>query len=88
MTTKINNSDLRINKYTIEELETNIAYLSMTTIDNTQKLTPTFCVKYILNEDYSDCTEEEFKLNFWYVLGKQPHITQQELDNAYDEEYN
>ena len=86
--TKINNSDLRINKYTIEELETNIAHLSMTTIVNTQKLTPMFCVKYILNEDYSDCIEEEFKLNFWYVLSKQRHITPEELDDAYDEVYN
>ena len=75
----INNLDLRINKYTIAELEANINNLSMTTLVNTQKLTAEFCVKYILNEKYMDCGEEEYRLTFLYALKKQTHLTEDEL---------
>ena len=85
----INNYDLRVNKnkYTIAELEANINNLSMTILVNTQILTPAFCVKYILNEKYMDCGEEEYRLTFWYVLSKQPHITEKELSIEYDKVY-
>ena len=80
----ISNYDLLFNKYTIEELTINILYLSMTDIVKTQTLTPDFCVRYILNEDYMDCCEEVYRLDFWYVLQKQRHITEKELDDAFD----
>jgi hypothetical protein len=84
----ITNYDLLFNKYTIEELTTNILYLSMTDIVKTQTLTPDFCVRYILNEYYMDCCEEVYRLNFWYVLQKQLHISEKELDDAFDKYLN
>ena len=82
----ITNSNLRTNKnkYTIAQLELNINNLSMTILVNTQQLTPDFCVKYILNEDFMDCNEEVYRLDIWYVLSAQPHITKKELDEAFD----
>ena len=50
--------DLRQKKYSIEELTTNINNLSMKTLLYTQKLTPEFCLKYIINAPKS--TEEEY----------------------------
>jgi hypothetical protein len=50
--------DLRRNKYSIEELTKNINNLSIKTLLYTQKLTPEFCLKYIINVPKS--TEEEY----------------------------
>ena len=50
--------DLRQKIYSIEELTTNINNLSMKTLLYTQKLTPEFCLKYIINAPKS--TEEEY----------------------------
>jgi hypothetical protein len=47
----------------------------------TQKLTADFCVKYILNEEYSSCVEETY-INAYDVLQAQPHITKEELSDA------
>lgn len=50
--------DLRQKKYSIEELTNNINNLSIKTLLYTQKLTPEFCLKYIINAPKS--TEEEY----------------------------
>ena len=55
---KISDYDLRQKKYTIEELIENIDNLSIKTLLYTQKLTPEFCLKYIINVPTS--TEEEY----------------------------
>lgn len=55
---KISDYDLRQKKYTIEELIKNIDHLSIKTLLYTQKLTPEFCLKYIINVPKS--TEEEY----------------------------
>jgi hypothetical protein len=55
---KISDYDLRQKKYTIEELTENIDNLSIKTLLYTQKLTPEFCLKYIINAPKS--TEEEY----------------------------
>ena len=55
---KISDYDLRQKKYTIEELIENIDNLSIKTLLYTQKLTPEFCLKYIIN--VSKSTEEEY----------------------------
>jgi len=78
---ELNDQDLLKNKYPIEVLEKNIYNLSISRILNTQILTPEFCVKYILNEDYASCVEETYICDL-DVLHKQPHIKQVELLNA------
>ena len=50
--------DLRQKKYSIEELTQNVNNLSIKTLIYTQKLTPEFCLKYIINAPKS--TEEEY----------------------------
>ena len=79
----LTNSKLRINKYSIAELEQDICHLNMKIIVNTQILTIDFCVKYILNEDYAQCNEEVDLLTIDYVLYCQPHLDKTELRNAY-----
>jgi hypothetical protein len=55
---KLNDYDLRQKKYTIKELIENIDNLTIKTLLYTQKLTPEFCMKYIINVPKS--TEEEY----------------------------
>ena len=71
-------------KYDLDELEKNIDYLCPKILVNTQKLTPEFCIKYILNEDYMSCEEEKYLLTYSYVLYCQRHITRQQLEDAED----
>ena len=78
----LTNDDIEKNKYSIEELEKNIGPLSMTMLVNYQILTADFCAKYILDEDNMDCYEERDRLDYWYVLRKQPHITRDQLLEA------
>ena len=80
----IKNWELRKNKYTLDELEKNMNYLCPKILVNTQKLTPEFCIKYILNEEYMSCEEEKYLLTYSYVLSRQPHITRKELEDAED----
>jgi hypothetical protein len=84
---KINDYDLRKNKYDIETLTRNINHLYIKTIVNTQILTAEFCVKYILDEKYMTCIEDTYLIDFNYVLQKQPHITEAELREEYDNYY-
>lgn len=84
MAQKITNYNLRNKKYDINVLEQNVKNLSLKILVNTQKLTPEFCVKYILNENYMDCEEEKYLLTDGYVLECQHHITQKQLNEAYD----
>lgn len=78
---ELNDQDLLKKKYSIELLEQNIDNLSISRILNTQILTPEFCVKYILNEDYASCVEETYICDI-DVLHRQPHIKQSDLMNA------
>ena len=84
MAQTIKNWELNENKYTIDELEKNMDYLCPKILVNTQKLTPEFCIKYILNEEYMSCEEEKYLLTYGYVLYCQPHITRQQLEDAED----
>lgn len=74
----INDRDLLKNKYPISIIEDNIDNLSLFRILYTQHLTPAFCVKYILSEDYASCVEETYICDK-DVLYHQPHIKQEEL---------
>jgi hypothetical protein len=78
---KINNVSLEYNKYDISTLEDNIDKFSLWKLLKTQILTPDFCVKYILNEDYASCDEDTYIC--WHdVLQCQQHITKDDLINA------
>ena len=84
---RINDQDLRKNKYDIDTLIHNINHLYIKTIVYTQILTAEFCVKYILDEKYMTCLEDTYLIDFNYVLQKQPHITKEELRKEYDDYY-
>lgn len=75
---KLNDQDLLKHKYSISILEDNIDNLSLYRILYTQELTPAFCVKYILNEEYASCVEETYICDV-DVLYYQPHIKQEQL---------
>ena len=55
----ISNSDLYTNLYDLTILKSNIYALSLVDIVKTQRLTPEFCVKYILNNQFQLTEEEE-----------------------------
>jgi len=80
---KVTNTDLLKNKYkySIEILEKNIVenHLDEKILLATQKLTPEFCVKYILNLDIEGGGEESYIFDVCYILQFQKHITEKEL---------
>lgn len=78
---ELNDQDLLKKKYSIELLEENINNLSISRILNTQILTPEFCIKYILNEEYASCNEETYICDL-DVLCKQPHLRHSDLLKA------
>lgn len=71
------------NKYSIEELENNIQYLSSKYLVCTQILTAEFCVKYILDLDIDSGSEDSYLFDKNYILENQPHITEKDFDEAY-----
>jgi hypothetical protein len=80
----ITNEDLRKkenkNKYSQEELERNTMGLRFLTILHTQKVNGQFIAKYILNDDYYEGIEDDYKFTEDNILRWQPHITKEELD--------
>ena len=60
-------------------LEKNIKYLDEKILLATQKLTPEFCIKYILNLDIESGGEESYTLDVCYILNFQKHITEKDL---------
>ena len=80
---KVTNTDLLNNIYTysIETLEENIVenHLDEKILLATQKLTPEFCVKYILDLDIEGGGEESYIFDVCYILSFQKHITEKEL---------
>ena len=80
---KVTNTDLLNNryKYSIDILEQNIVenHLDAKILVSTQKLTPEFCVKYILNLDIEGGGEESSIFDVCYILEFQKHITEKEL---------
>lgn len=77
--------DLIANKngYSIDILEKNIDGLSLKTLLYTQRLTPEFCVKYIiLNDDHASCEEDSY-ISEYDVRFAQPHISKQDLEDIY-----
>ncbi len=71
---KLLNKDLLANTYKIEDLIDNIYGVSLLQILKTQKLTPEFCVDYLLNEDFQLLEEEQY-ISAQLILKYQPHIS-------------
>ena len=62
------------NHYTIDELEANIKYLTKKVMITTQRLTTEFCVKYILDVDIDDGSEDQDMYDVDYITSFQKHL--------------
>jgi hypothetical protein len=82
---QINNVSLEYEKYDIPTLEENIEKFSLWKLLKTQILTPEFCVKYILDEDFASCDEDTY-ICVRNVLQYQKHITEEQLMDAFKKE--
>ena len=81
--TKITNTDLYNNKYSIDILEKNIFHLEKKILLMTQTLTAEFCVKHIFDMDIESGSEDSYLFDKNYILERQPHITNEEFYEAY-----
>lgn len=79
---KLNDSDLRKNKYNLDELTQNVCNLSISTLLKWQYLDATFCKMFILNEDYQS-VEEQYMIDINYVLKMQPHLKYEDLYDTF-----
>jgi hypothetical protein len=70
---------LNKNKYSIVTLEQNIQHLNKKILLATQKLTPTFCIKYVLDLDIDNGSEDSYIYDIDYILYFQTHITTKEI---------
>jgi hypothetical protein len=82
---QINNVSLEYEKYDIPTLEENIEKFSLWKLLKTQILTPEFCVRYILDEDFASCDEDTY-ICVHNVLQYQKHITEEQLVDAFKKE--
>jgi hypothetical protein len=86
----LTDTDIKNNKfvYDSETIEWNIinSCLSLRTLVRYQKLTPYICAKYVVfggkNGQYADCSEDSW-IDTYDVLRLQPHITLEDMLNAY-----
>lgn len=77
---ELNDYDIQARKYPIDVLKRNICNFCLKLLLITQTLDADFCVEYILSERYS--TVEETYICDGYVLAKQTHISEKELEDA------
>jgi len=66
-------------KYSIEELEKNIKNLNKKILLVTQHLTAEFCVKYILDMDIDNGSEDSYIYDIDYIIYFQRHITESDM---------
>lgn len=67
------------NKYSIEELEKNINNLNKKILLSTQKLSVEFCIKYILDLDINNGSEDSYIFDVNYILSFQKHLTESQF---------
>jgi len=67
------------NTYSINLLEQNIHNLNKKILLATQKLTVEFCIKYILDLDIDNGSEDSYIYDVDYILDFQKHLTRQEF---------
>ena len=68
------------NTYSINLLEQNIHNLNKKILLATQKLTVEFCIKYILDLDIDNGSEDSYIYDVDYILDFQKHLTKQEFN--------
>jgi hypothetical protein len=68
------------NTYSINLLEQNIHNLNKKILLATQKLTAEFCIKYILDLDIDNGSEDSYIYDVDYILNFQKHLTRQEFN--------
>ena len=68
------------NTYSINLLEQNIHNLNKKILLATQKLTAEFCIKYILDLDIDNGSEDSYIYDVDYILDFQKHLTKQEFN--------
>ena len=83
----ITNEDLYKKKYSIDILEKNIKILNKIRLVNTQKLTAYFCVRYLLDNNIESGDEDSYILDAAYILNSQPHISDEEWEEAIQKIY-
>jgi len=67
------------NTYPINLLELNVRNLNKKILLATQKLTAEFCIKYILDLDIDNGSEDSYIYDVDYILDFQTHLTRQEF---------
>ena len=67
------------NTYSINILERNIRNLNKKILLATQILTAEFCIKYILDLDIDNGSEDSYIYDVNYILFFQKHLTEQEF---------
>ena len=77
----LTDDDLLMNycKYSIEELERNIKNLNKKILLATQHLTAEFCVKYILDMDIDNGSEDSYIYDINYIIYFQHHLTEYDM---------
>jgi hypothetical protein len=85
-TTKITDSDLihNKNKYDISILEKNVQKLDKKLLLCNQILNAEFCVKYIYDDNIDSGSEDSYIYDMKYILDRQPHITEEEFNKAFN----
>ena len=77
----LNDDDLLKNKnyYSISELEENIKHLNKKILLATQKLNVDFCIKYILDMDIDNGSEDSYIYDVNYILYFQKDLDEKEF---------
>ena len=84
----ISDSDLSNEIYSIAVLKKNINNLNIKVVLSTQKLTPQFCIRFILDTAIDSRSETCGIYTKEHILRRQPHITREEFDKCYMEYIN
>ena len=69
-------------KYSVTDLEKSIKNLNKKILLVTQNLTADFCVKYILDLDIDNGSEDSYIYDIDYIIDFQRHITPDDMRNA------
>jgi hypothetical protein len=82
----LNDDDLikNHNYYSVQELEKNIHSLNKKILLATQILDAEFCIKYILDMDIDNGSEDSYIFDFDYILSFQKHLSNDDLKNFFD----
>ena len=82
----LNDDDLikNHNYYSVQELEKNIHSLNKKILLATQILDAEFCIKYILDMDIDNGSEDSYIFDLDYILSFQKHLSNDDLKNFFD----